>query len=114
MGKLKYIFTPQRLAIHKIRFDRGGMYLGYLTGFGMATILVKIFNIKSWWFYALGIFLIIAYRYIAGYVDEKKQILKKEQGRYADVNPWNDMIIAKIDTLNSKLDVLLKENSEKD
>ena len=113
MNRLKFIFSAQRLAVHKIRFDRGNMYLSYLTGLGTATILVKLFEVKAWYIYALGVFLIIAYRYIAGYIDEKKQILKKEQGRYANINPWNEMIIKKIDELNSKVDVLLKENQEK-
>lgn len=111
--KLRYIFNSQRLAIHKIRFDRGGMYLGYLTGLGMATILVKIFNIKSWWVYVLGGGLILGYRYIAGYLDEKKQILKKEQSKYADENPWNEELMKQIHELNAKLDVLLKENTKK-
>lgn len=110
--KLHYIFNSQRLAIHKIRYDRGGQYQSYLMGFGMVTILVKIFDVKAWWMYVLGIFLIIAYRYIAGYIDEKKLILKKEQGMYAYVNPWNEEVLAKINELNSKLDALLKNNKK--
>lgn len=103
MGTVKYIFNSKRLSEHKRRFDRGGLYLNYLTGLGMAAIFVKIFNLNAWWVYALGVVLIMTYRYFMGYLDEKKKILEQEQKGYAQENPILMDILNQLKKLNESI-----------
>ena len=90
------------IANHKRRFDRGGTYVNYLTMFFTGGTFVRVFGITDWWVYLLGVVMLIGYRYITGYLEEKKGILEEEQKRYAQLNPeWKELII-KIDKLMEK------------
>lgn len=90
--------TKKHIARHKVRFDRGGNYLNYLTVVFTGGTFLKVFG-ATWWVYIAGAFGVIAYRYIAGYVEEKIGIIQAEQSRYYDLNPaWKEMN-DKIDTI---------------
>ena len=106
----KYL-TIKKFSKHKRRMDRGGFYWGYFQMLSTGAILVGVFNIKEWWVYLLGVILIVGFRYISGYIDEKRNILATEQDQYAMINPFNKRLLEEIQTLNNKLDVLLKNNS---
>jgi len=88
--------------VQKRRVDRGGVYIQYFQMIATATILVKIFNITEWWVYVLGGIAILAVRYVAGYVDEKKKILANEQKGYTNENPAIQQILKDLEFLKSK------------
>jgi hypothetical protein len=104
--KLKYIFNINRLSVHKRRFDRGGTYWGYFQMLSTGAILGGVFEIKTWWIYVLGLLIIVSFRYISGYLDDKKGLLKAEQGSYANENPVFKELFRRLDEIESKIDTL--------
>lgn len=94
-----HMITTKRFADHKRRFDRGGTYLNYITIVFTGGTFLKVFG-ASWYVYALGIIGVIAYRYIAGYIEERSGVIQAEQGRYAELNPQWNILMEKIDKLS--------------
>ena len=87
------------IAFYKRRFDRGGTYVGYLQVLISGTILGRVFGIEKWWVYAIGIIALVAFRFIAGYFEERKGVLSAEQKNYSELNPEWKALIEKIDEL---------------
>lgn len=99
------MITKRNLVNHKRRFDRGGNYVNYLTMFFTGGTFVRVFGITNPLVYLLGVIALIGYRYITGYVEEKKGILQEEQKRYAELNPeWKELIV--------KIDKLIRQNEK--
>lgn len=95
--------NSKTLADHKRRLDRGGTYYGYFQMIATATILVRVFNIDSWWVYVLGAVLIMVVRYVMGYLDERKKILANEQDGYNKENPAIQKILTDLNYIKKQL-----------
>lgn len=97
------MITIKRLAVHKRRIDRGRNYYSYIQVLATSAILVKVFNINSWWVYALGAVLVLGSCYVFGYIDEKKHILSNEQESYNEQNPLINKIAKDLELLKTRL-----------
>ena len=85
----------------KRKFDRGGVYLNYVTFVMSLATMLKVFSITAWWIYAIGIIAIVLLRCIAGYIDDRVGILSNEQDQLTRKNlEWNKLI--------EKIDEILK------
>lgn len=91
------------IAKHKRRLDRGGVYWNYLSMVSTGAILARVFNITDWWVYALGFIGIITFRYVSGYIEDKKGILSAEQQSYSDKNPFNIEVLKQLKEINESL-----------
>jgi hypothetical protein len=87
----------------KRRADRGRAYMSYIQVLATTTILVKIFNINSWWVYVSGAILVLSLCWLFGYMDEKMNILKNEQEGYNQQNPTIQRIEDGIELLKRRL-----------
>lgn len=86
---------------HKVRFDRGRTYYSYLNSI-FTALLVWIFSAGNWVnsvASALCVFMLI---YLFGFIDEKFNILKREQKIYSEENPVIMEILTEIKKLNAK------------
>lgn len=102
---------------HKRRFDRGGTYFGYFQMLASSTILIRVFDIKTWWIYVLNFIVIMSVRYLMGYVDEKKKILQNEQAGYNRENQAIQQILNDLNTIKNTLyekDLLVDGNGRTD
>lgn len=99
----------QGIARHKRRLDRGGIYWGYFQMISTGAILVRVFQIDQTWVYVAGLILIFAFRYICGYLEDKKGILSAEQESYSELNPINTKMFKYLEEIKQKLERL--ENS---
>jgi hypothetical protein len=97
------MITSRRLSKHKIRLDRGGVYYGYFQMITTGAILMKVFGLNDWYWYAIGFVAILVIRYALGLIDEHRGILASEQKRYADQNPAIQKIIEELNEIKSKL-----------
>lgn len=86
---------------HKIRFDRGRMWYAIFNSV-VTAILVTVFSSDMGMLYKIlsgvGTFALI---YFIGYVDEKFNLLEKEQSEYGKRNPY-------LVEMNKKLDNIYK------
>lgn len=98
--------TIKRIAVHKRRIDRGRNYWAYIQILVTSAILVKVFDINSWWVYALGAVFVFGACYIFGYIDEKKNVLSNEQESYNDQNPLLKKINKDLEIIKEKLNGL--------
>lgn len=95
--------NSETIARHKRRLDRGGVYWNYLSMISTGAILARVFDITEWWIYVLGFIGIIAFRYISGYIEDKKGILSAEQQSYSDQNPFNIEVLKQLKEINESL-----------
>lgn len=93
----------ETIARHKRRLDRGGVYWNYLSMISTGAILARVFDITEWWIYVLGFIGIITFRYISGYIEDKKGILSAEQQSYSDQNPFNIEVLKQLKEINESL-----------
>lgn len=91
------------IAKHKRRLDRGGVYWNYLSMVSTGAILARVFDIKEWWVYVLGFIGIITFRYVSGYIEDKKGILSAEQQSYSDQNPFNIEVLKQLKEINESI-----------
>ena len=91
------------IARHKRRLDRGGVYWNYLSMVSTGAILARVFNITDWWVYVIGFIGIITFRYVSGYIEDKKGILSAEQQSYSDQNPFNIEVLKQLKEINESL-----------
>jgi hypothetical protein len=93
------IRTVSRL---KRKFDRGGLYLNYLSIIVTGGTFLKVFGLDSWYHYFAGAVVVVLFRFIAGHLDDRFGILSNEQDQLTRKNPeWQDMA-KKIDELYKK------------
>lgn len=97
------MLTIKTLSRIKRRADRGRNYFSYLQMLATTTILVKIFNISSWWVYLSGAIVVIFLCWLFGYMDEKMNILKNEQEGYNEQNPTIQRIDDGVELLKKRL-----------
>ena len=100
---LRKIATIPNFSKHKRRFDRGGTYLNYIAILVSGGTFLKVFNITQWWAYALGTLLVILFRYITGYLDDRSKVLANEQDQYTKQNPMLTDMARDIKEIKDKL-----------
>ena len=87
---------------HKVRFDRGRTYYSYLNPI-LTAGLVWIFSKGDWidsTLAALSVFVMI---YVFGFLDQKLNVLKREQKIYSEENPVLMDIKNEIKKLNESI-----------
>lgn len=87
---------------HKVRFDRGRVYYSYGNSI-ITAALVFIFSQGNWINSILSSVCTILIIYCIGYLDQKLNILKREQKIYGEENPVLMDILKQIKELNENI-----------
>jgi len=98
---------------HKVRFDRGRTYYSYLNSIITAG-LVWIFSKGDWIDSALAALSVFVLIYIFGFLDQKFNVLKREQKIYSEENPVLMDIKNEIKKLNENISNNNSVQSSKD
>jgi len=86
---------------HKIRFDRGRTYYSYGNSIFTAA-LVWVFSQGDLVYSIISAILVFTIMYLFGYLDQKLNILSREQGLYSKQNPIIMEILKEIKELRQE------------
>jgi len=100
----------KKLVKYKRYLDRGGVYFGYYSMVATSLILIKIFNIRGWYWYVIFILLIFILRFLAGFLDDR-YVLRDEQRQLYEKNPVIEEINKKLDKLHNIENLLKNQKS---
>ena len=87
---------------HKVRFDRGRVYYSYLNSI-ITAFLVWIFSSGNWVESVISAFSVFVLIYLLGYLDQKFNVLQREQKIYSEENPVIMEILKEIKKLNNEI-----------
>jgi len=88
---------------HKIRFDRGRMWYAIFNSV-ITAILVTLFSSDlNVWYKILSGVLTFVLIYVIGFIDDKLNLLDKEQSEYGKRNPYLVEMNKKLDNINESL-----------
>ena len=87
---------------HKVRFDRGRVYYSYLNSI-ITALLVWIFSNSTLLESILSAMTVFVLIYTLGYLDQKFNVLQREQKIYGEDNPVLMDILKQINELKDEV-----------
>lgn len=87
---------------HKVRFDRGRVYYSYLNSI-VTAFLVWVFSQGNFLHSVISGVSIFVFIYALGYLDQKFNVLKREQKIYSEENPIIMEILREVKEIKKKL-----------